>query len=105
VPTRQPHRIERKGGIERVQAMGFGTNRQDPPCREETWARARLAGPTRSKGRGRGGWASLPFLFIPNFLIPFSFMFSFGFKFKHATNSNLNNPNKCIKQKKNLGSA
>jgi hypothetical protein len=41
--------------------------------------------------RTGGGWASLPFSFILNFLIPFLFVFSFGFKFKHSPNSNLNN--------------
>jgi hypothetical protein len=54
---------------------------------------------------GRDGWASLVFLFISKFLIPFSFIFFFGFKLKHAPNSNSNSSNMCIKQKNNLGSA
>jgi hypothetical protein len=89
-----------------VRARGFDANRWDPPDREKTQTRA-WAGWVEWVERPRkgGDWASLCFSFIPNFLIPFSFIFSFGFKFKHATNSNLNIPNMCIKQKNNLGSA
>ena len=39
------------------------------------------------------------FFFYFELCFPFSFILFFGFKFKHATNSNLNIPNICIKQK------
>jgi hypothetical protein len=84
-----------------VRAGGFGADRRDPPGIERTWAREGWLG--RKAGEG-GGWASLSFSLIPKFLIPFYFIFSFGFIFKHATNSNLNIPNMCIRQKNNLGS-
>jgi hypothetical protein len=64
---------------DREKRNAFGTDRRDPPGREKERARAGLAGPNGPKGRGRGGWASFCFSFIPNFLIPFSFIFSFGF--------------------------
>jgi hypothetical protein len=67
-------------------------------------ARAGRGGGPNEPNRPRGGddWASLVFIFISEFLIPFLFIFSSEF------NSNSNQiqtiSNMCIKQKDNLGS-
>jgi hypothetical protein len=97
-PTRQR---EREGGSARRQGGSAPTGGTHLAKRR----RGRTGG---CLGRKAGEWGRLGFFlffFFLNFQIPFSFIFSFGFKFKHVTNSNLNIPNMCIKQKKNLGSA
>jgi hypothetical protein len=68
--------------------------------------------PMRQSGRARQvwlGWIGLNgpigFSYFLGFSKCFSFYFFYGIQIKFKPNSNSNNPNMCIKQKNNLGSA